>query len=72
MTTQTLTVELGVRSYPIIIGESLLADGYDLSRHLPSSHCLVVTNDTVGPLYLDALKRRTFLAEWEDAVIQNR
>jgi 3-dehydroquinate synthase len=57
MTTQTLTVELGARSYPIIIGESLLADGYDLSRHLPSSHCLVVTNETVGPLYLDVLKR---------------
>ena len=56
MTTETLTVELGERSYPIIIGEALLGGGTDLSRHLPSGRCLVVTNDTVGPLYLASLE----------------
>ena len=56
MNTQTLTVDLGDRSYPIVIGAGLLNDGYDLSAHLPGGDCLVVSNETVAPLYLDKLK----------------
>jgi 3-dehydroquinate synthase len=56
MATQTLTVELGERSYPILIGDDLIAGGYDLASHLPSRRCLVVTNEVVGPLYLEALQ----------------
>ena len=57
MEAQTLNVELGERSYPIVIGSGLLAGGYNLVEHLSSDHCLVVTNETVAPLYLDKLKR---------------
>jgi 3-dehydroquinate synthase len=49
-----LTVDLGERSYPIIIGGGLLGN-FDLSSHLPGPDCLVVTNETVGPLYLERL-----------------
>ncbi len=52
---ERITVELGDRSYPIIIGSGLLAGGFDLSEYLPGGDCLVVTNDTVGPLYRDYL-----------------
>lgn len=51
---QKLTVDLGARSYPIVIGSGALA-GFDLAAHLRGPDCLVVTNETVGPLYLERL-----------------
>jgi len=51
---QTLTVELGARSYPILIGSGLLAN-FDLASHLRGPDCVIVTNETVGPLYLERL-----------------
>ncbi|MBW0149398.1 3-dehydroquinate synthase [Marinobacter arenosus] len=47
-----LTVELGERSYPIIIGQGLLGN-YDLSSVVSGSQVMIVTNETVAPLYLD-------------------
>lgn len=47
-----LTVELGERSYPIIIGQGLLGD-YDLSSVVAGAQVMIVTNETVAPLYLD-------------------
>ncbi len=52
---ERLTVELGDRSYPIVIGSGLLRGGFELSDYLSDNDCLLVTNDTVGPLYRDAL-----------------
>lgn len=48
----TLSVDLGDRSYPIVIGRGLL-DGFDISPYLSGQNCLVVSNETVAPLYLD-------------------
>ena len=59
MAHQTLQVELGERSYPIVIGSGLLGGGFDLSPYVSSDDCLVVTNETVAPLYLDALRGAT-------------
>jgi len=56
MTSSTITVELGDRSYPIVIGSGLLGGGYDLAKHLAGDDCLIVSNTTVAPLYLDRLK----------------
>jgi len=53
--TRSITVELGERSYPIVIGSGLLGDGFDLSAYVGGPDCLVVTNETVEPLYLEAL-----------------
>ena len=55
MSIETLTVELGARSYPIVIGAGLLDGEFDFSPYLAGPDCLVVTNETVGPLYLDRL-----------------
>lgn len=53
--TRSITVELGERSYPILIGSRLLGGGIDLSVHVRGPDCFVVTNETVEPLYLEAL-----------------
>ena len=49
----TVEVELGDRTYPIYIGSGLLAGGELLRQHVPGNTALVVTNETVAPLYLD-------------------
>ena len=49
----TLSVELGERSYPIYIGQNLLGDAEILQQHIPGRNVLVVSNETVAPLYLD-------------------
>ena len=51
----TLQVDLGERSYPITIGQSLLSDADLISRHVAGKRVAIVTNTTVGPLYLDKL-----------------
>jgi 3-dehydroquinate synthase len=51
----TLTVDLDDRSYPIVIGAGLLGN-FDFEEFLVGPDCVVVTNATVGPLYLDALR----------------
>ena len=53
---QTLKVELGERSYPIHIGCGLLMQVDLLVSHLKQKKTVVVTNTTVAPLYLDALR----------------
>ena len=47
----TLQVSLAERSYPILIGQSLLADADLLAKHLPARDLLLVSNTTVAPLY---------------------
>lgn len=54
---RTLTVELGDRRYPIYIGQSLLKDPETLARHVESNQVMIVTNETVAPLYLDYVTR---------------
>jgi 3-dehydroquinate synthase len=51
----TLKVELGSRSYPILIGEGLLGQPELLREHVPSRDVLIVSNTTVAPLYLETL-----------------
>lgn len=53
---ETITVDLGDRSYPIVIGSELLDGGFDLSEHVTGGDCLIVSNEIVAPLYLDALR----------------
>ena len=51
----TLNVDLGDRSYPIYIGPGLLDRAELLVQHIPGNSAVVVTNETVAPLYLDKL-----------------
>ena len=54
---QTLTVDLGDRSYPIHIGAGLLDRADLILPHLAQKRVAIVTNTTVGPLYLERLSR---------------
>jgi 3-dehydroquinate synthase len=52
----TLHVDLGDRSYPVYIGRDLLADPTLLAQHVKGSQVVIVSNDTVAPLYLDRVR----------------
>jgi 3-dehydroquinate synthase len=52
---QKLDIDLGTRSYPIVIGEGLLADCALLDRLLAQRSLLVVTNGTLARLHLPQL-----------------
>lgn len=51
---QKLTVELGERAYPIYIGSGLLKQPELMTRHIPGQSTMLVSNETVAPLYLEA------------------
>ncbi len=51
----TLKVELGTRSYPILIGDGLLGRARVFEQHLQARELLIVSNTTVAPLYLPTL-----------------
>ena len=53
--TSTVRVELGARSYPIWIGHGLLAAPEIFRGLTPSGACVIVSNDTVQPLYAGRL-----------------
>ena len=52
----TLQVSLAERSYPILIGDALLADVALLGRHLAAKDLLLVSNTTVAPLYAERVR----------------
>ena len=52
---QTLNVDLGDRSYPIFIGTDLFRTEH-LAPFIKGNQVLIVSNETVAPLYLDQLK----------------
>ncbi len=56
MAMNTLRVELGERSYPIYIGSGLLRNAELVRPHLSGGQVLIVTNETVAPLYLEAVR----------------
>ncbi|MCA0894709.1 3-dehydroquinate synthase [Microbulbifer agarilyticus] len=47
-----LDVDLGERSYPILIGSGLLTDSSQFEQYIRGKQVLVVTNETIAPLYL--------------------
>jgi 3-dehydroquinate synthase len=52
---ERVNIALGERSYPIVIGPALLDDAALADELIPARSLLIVTNDTVAPLYLDRL-----------------
>ncbi|MEF8687175.1 UNVERIFIED_CONTAM: 3-dehydroquinate synthase [Comamonas sp. A-3] len=57
MNVETVHIDLGERSYPIVIAEGLLAQSSTWQALPKAAAALVVTNDVVAPLYLSALKQ---------------
>jgi 3-dehydroquinate synthase len=64
---KTLTVELGSRSYPIHIGQQLLGHADLLTRHIHSRQVMIVTNDTIAPLYLENARQQ--LSDFDTASV---
>lgn len=54
---QELKVELAERSYPIYIGPGLLGNPLLYRPHIKGRRVVIVTNVTVAPLYLEAVKK---------------
>ena len=52
---QTLTVDLGDRSYPIFIGSGLLQQSR-LQTYIKGHQVMLVSNTTVAPLYVQSIK----------------
>ncbi len=50
-----LRVQLADRSYPIILGRELLSDSAHYPAAARTGRLIVVTNETVAPLYLDSV-----------------
>ena len=53
---RAVIVDLGDRSYPILIGNGLLKNGSELVRYVRGK-VLIVTNTKVGPLYLQLVRK---------------
>lgn len=62
-----IQVELGDRAYPIFIGQDLLGKK-DLTEWVGGEQVLIVTNETVAPLYLERA-RASFEGKQVDVVI---
>jgi len=55
--TQTVSIDLGARTYPIVIGTGILAQPGTWAGLPAAAQALIVTNTTVAPLYADALRQ---------------
>jgi 3-dehydroquinate synthase len=53
----TVTVDLKQRSYPIFIGSGLLNKPGLLDPYIEGRDVLVVTNESIAPLYLESLQQ---------------
>jgi len=53
---ERVAIDLGERSYPILIGAQLLSHASTWANLPKASAALIVTNDTVGPLYAQRLQ----------------
>jgi len=66
---EKLLVDLGDRSYPISIGSHLLSDTDLLSSAIKGKKVMIVTNDVVAPLYLEACKNTLKDFQVDDVIL---
>lgn len=57
LSVKSINVDLGDRSYPILIGPGLLHDQQLLQPYLGVGKAVIITNDVVAPLYLEPAKQ---------------
>ena len=65
----TLKVDLGERSYPIYIGQNLLDQADILKKHIPGNSALIVSNETVAPLYLKKVEAQLDGLRFESVIL---
>lgn len=66
---KTIKVDLADRSYPIYIGNSLLSNNELISSHITSNQVLIVTNETVAPLYLQFIEKLLIGVNYETLIL---
>ena len=66
---RTLSVALGERSYPIDIGPGLIGDPSRYRPHIRHSQVMIVTNETVAPLYLGRVRSALSGLEVADVIL---
>lgn len=54
---QKLTLSLATHDYPIYIGHDLLSDQDLLRRHIDAPQVLIISNETIAPLYLKRVQQ---------------
>ncbi len=52
-----LSVDLPDKSYPIFIGQNILSDPALISPYVSGKQVMIVTNETIAPLYLEQTKQ---------------
>lgn len=66
---QTLNVDLGSRSYPIFIGTDLLERSELIEPYVVGHQVMLVSNETVAPLYLEKVKHAFAKYQCETVVL---
>lgn len=64
-----LKVDLGDRDYPIYIGEGLLSDSELYKPYIAGKKVMLVTNETVGPLYEQQVRQALSSYEVDSVVL---
>jgi 3-dehydroquinate synthase len=68
---QILNVDLDDRSYPIYIGSDLLSQTELLQKHINGSQVLVVSNDTVAPIYLATVRESLKSYHYSEVILKD-
>ncbi|GLQ95838.1 3-dehydroquinate synthase [Dyella mobilis] len=71
VTTETIDVTLGERSYPVWIGRGLLDDHARWRAAVRGRHVLVISNHTVAPLYLERVSRGLDGLKWSSFQLED-
>lgn len=66
---QQIQVQLGDRSYPIYIGQDLMSNSELFARYLTNKKALIVSNDTIAPLYLQKIQQAMSVCARVETVI---
>jgi len=66
---EILNVELGDRSYPIYIGQGLLQKADLLIPHIHGDSALIVSNETVAPLYMQRVATHLSKLKYGDTIL---
>ena len=68
MKIHNVEVDLGDRSYPIYIGEQLFAQ-VDIAGLIKGRQVMIVTNETIAPLYLSALREQLPALQVDEVIL---
>lgn len=68
---RTITVDLGDRSYPIYLGSGLYQQSGLLAQHIVAKQVMVITNQTIAPLYLTQLLEALSCFQAESLVLSD-